>query len=85
MPRKAVSNPAILSIIALVVIAIIFLLLITNFSKKVKTTEEISSINKCKLPGTNNYCCEPYSGNEITPKEGGWSDCQEPKSACCVG
>jgi len=85
MYKKAISNTTILSIIAVIIIAIIFLLLTTNFSKKVEKTEETSSVNTCKLPGTNNYCCEPYSANEITPKEGGWSDCKEPESACCVG
>ena len=83
--KKSVSNTAIISIIALVVIIIIFLLLVFGFSKNVKKTDESSSVNTCKLKGTNNYCCEPYSGDEIPQKEGGWKDCEKPKSACCVG
>lgn len=83
--KKAISNTTIISIIGLVVIGLIFLLLINSFSKRVNIADESSSVNKCKLAGTNNLCCEPYSANEITPKAGGWSDCKEPLSSCCVG
>lgn len=85
MHKKSISNTTILSIIAIIIIAMIFLFLIKSFSKRVEKTEEASSINKCKLPGTNNYCCEPYSADEITPKKGGWVDCEKPLSACCIG
>ena len=85
MPKKSISNLSIIAIIASVILIIIFLTMALSFSKKVKTTDEIASVNKCKLPGTNNYCCEPYSDNVITPKKGGWSDCSEPLNACCIG
>lgn len=85
MSEQSASNLTIIAIIAVIVIIIIFLLLTLSFSKRIEKTDESSSVNKCKLSGTTNYCCEPYSGNEIPPKEGGWQDCEEPKSACCVG
>ena len=85
MPKKAISNLTIIAIIGSVILIIIFLTMTLSFSKRVKTTDDTSSVNKCRLPGTNNYCCEPYSSNEINQKAGGWSDCSEPNNACCVG
>ena len=85
MFKKAVSKTTIISIIVFIIIVVIFFSLIEGFSKRIGKTEEASSINKCKLPGTINYCCELYSGNEIPPKKGGWSDCKEPLSSCCTG
>ncbi len=64
MEKKAVSNLTIISIITIIVIVAIFLILTSNFSERVEKTDESAVVNRCKLPGTNNYCCEPYSGNE---------------------
>ncbi|MBW2974309.1 hypothetical protein KY366_01195 [Candidatus Woesearchaeota archaeon] len=85
MHKKAVSKTTVLSLITIMIIALIFYSLFSGFSKKVEKTEQTSSVGLCRLSGTTNYCCEPYSPNEITPKESGWKDCEEPESACCIG
>ncbi|MFH1323879.1 MAG: hypothetical protein ABIH64_01390, partial [Nanoarchaeota archaeon] len=61
MSKQAISNLTIIALIGSVILIIIFLLMTIGFSKRVKTTDETASVNKCRLPGTNNYCCETYS------------------------
>ncbi|MBW2988959.1 hypothetical protein KY358_01435 [Candidatus Woesearchaeota archaeon] len=85
MDNRGVSKTTIFSIVVLVIVAVLIFSWMANFEENVKKTEQSSSVNVCRISGTTNYCCKPYSGNEITPKEGGWSDCDEPESACCVG